>query len=100
MSPLAVLASESKRYHADMRRPLVLMAIALAVAAAAPSAQKLDFTPAFALKPAEGVFAYSRISPDGNFLAYASLTYDTNRPREQSQENLYAAPGTAVDAGT
>jgi hypothetical protein len=81
-------------------RPLVLAAIALALAAAAPSAPKPDFTRAFALKPAEGVFAYSRISPDGRFLAYASLTYDTNRPRQQPQENLYAAPGTAVDAGT
>jgi len=75
-------------------------AVVLAFVTGGSAAQKPEFTQAYALKPAEGVFAYSRISPDGNFLAYASLTYDTSRPRPQSPENLYAAPGTATDMGT
>ena len=84
-----------------MLRPAFVSAIvALGFVAAGSAAQKPDFTRAYALQPAEGVFAYSRISPDGNFLAYASLTYDTNRPRQQSAENLYAAPGTATNMGT
>jgi len=84
-----------------MLRPVFVSAIvALGFVAAGSAAQKPDFTRAYALQPAEGVFAYSRISPDGNFLAYASLTYDTNRPRQQSAENLYAAPGTATSMGT
>src|SRR5687767_6912684 len=32
--------------------------------------------PLYELKPAEGVFAYSRISPDGHALAYASEARD------------------------
>jgi len=72
----------------------------LGLVAAETTVQKPAFTQTYALQPAEGVFAYSRISPDGNFLAYASLTYDTNRPRQQSAENLYAAPGTATSMGT
>ena len=84
-----------------MLRPVFVSAIVtLGFVAAGSAAQKPDFTRAYALQPAEGVFAYSRISPDGNFLAYASLTYDTNRPRQQSAENLYAAPGTATNMGT
>jgi hypothetical protein len=84
-----------------MLRPLFVTAIvALGFVAGGAAAQKPDFTRAYALQPAEGVFAYSRISPDGDYLAYASLTYDTSRPRQQSNENLYAAPGTATSSGT
>ena len=72
-----------------MLRPVFVSAIVtLGFVAAGSAAQKPDFTRAYALQPAEGVFAYSRISPDGNFLAYASLTYDTNRPRQQSARVL------------
>lgn len=84
-----------------MLRPVFISAIvALGFVAGGSAAQRPDFTRAYALQPAEGVFAYSRISPDGNFLAYASLTYDTTRPRQQPNENLYAAPGTATSSGT
>ena len=83
-----------------LRSFFVSAIVALGVVTGGSAAQKPDFTRAYTLQPAEGVFAYSRISPDGNFLAYASLTYDTNRPRQQSNENLYAAPGTATNMGT
>src|ERR1700752_1481180 len=64
------------------------------------TAQPPAFTRAYPLAPTEGVFAYSRISPDGNYLAYASMTYDTTRPRPQSQENLYGPAGTVTNPGT
>src|SRR6185436_4642518 len=84
-----------------LRRSQVTAIIVLGLLVSRGSAQKLEFTRAYALQPAEGVFAYSRISPDGNYLAYASLTYDTTRPpRQQSPENLYATPGIATDMGT
>ena len=84
-----------------MLRPLFLSALVVfGLVTGGSATQKPEFTHAYALQPAEGVFAYSRISPDGNYLAYASLTYDTSRPRQQSAENLYAAPGTATNMGT
>src|SRR5262245_49861764 len=83
-----------------LRRSQVTAIIVLGLLVSRGAAQKPEFTKAYALQPAEGVFAYSRISPDGNFLAYASLTYDTSRPRPQSAENLYASPGTSIDSGT
>lgn len=53
------------------RRCIPFVAIlALTSASHAPPAPK--FEKVFALKPAEGVFAYSRISPDGKLIAYAS----------------------------
>lgn len=39
-----------------------------------PRAQTPQYERAYALSPGEGVFAYSRISPDGRYLAYASQT--------------------------
>jgi hypothetical protein len=45
---------------------------ALAVLESGPAARGPAFARAYALAPAEGVFAYSRISPDGKLLAYAS----------------------------
>ena len=84
-----------------LRRSQVTAIIVLGLLVSRGSAQKPEFIQAYALQPAEGVFAYSRISPDGNYLAYASLTYDTTRPpRQQSPENLYATPGTATNMGT
>lgn len=53
------------------------------------------FTQAHALSTTEGVFAYSRISPDGRYLAYASQAFDTTRPGSgrQHPENLYGPAG-------
>ena len=45
---------------------------------AAP-AQVPAFERALPLRPEEGVFAYSRISPDGRYLAYASIARDPSR---------------------
>ena len=82
-----------------MRKLLVRAAGAsLAVgvlSAGAPAAQAPTFTRAHALSETEGVFAYSRISPDGNYLAYASQAFDTTRgnDRNRSPENLYGPTG-------
>src|SRR5688572_22921714 len=53
-----------------IRNLLLIAPLALALGASARPAPR--FERAFPLKPEEGVFAYSRISPDGRFLAYAS----------------------------
>src|SRR5262245_23487291 len=66
--------------------------LALGVTAVA-SQQNVKFTRAFALAPTEGVFAYSRISPDGDYLAYASQAINTARPGRSSSENLYGPTG-------
>jgi hypothetical protein len=58
------------------------------------------FTRAYPLAATEGVFAYSRISPDGNYLAYASMTYDVSRPRPVTPENVYGPAGTVTNSGT
>src|ERR671918_1880422 len=59
-----------------------------------------------ALQPGEGVFAYARISPDGNMLAYSSETADPRDRRRvvrtvhivdlASQEVVFSEPG--IDA--
>jgi hypothetical protein len=77
-------------------RFLVVALAALASVAAPLQSPKPTFTQAFALSATEGVFAYSRISPDGNYLAYASQAYDTTRPRPQTAENLYGPSGTVT----
>lgn len=88
-------------------RLLASLLLAIGVCAGFPgrgmdarSVQAPTFTQAYPLSPTEGVFAYSRISPDGNYLAYAAMSYDINRPRAQSAENLYGPAGTVVDPGT
>jgi hypothetical protein len=65
------------------------------------------FTRAYPLAATEGVFAYSRISPDGRYLAYASQAFDTSRPGGNSPTNLYGPTGavksqtvTIVDLNT
>jgi len=45
----------------------------------AAAAQVPAFERAFPLRPEEGVFAYSRISPDGRYLAYASMARDPRK---------------------
>jgi hypothetical protein len=81
---------------AMLTRRFAAAAFALAVLLVAPgfAQQKPKFTQAYPLAPTEGVFAYSRISPDGNYLAYASQAFDTSRPRPQSNENLYGPSGS------
>ncbi len=61
----------------------ILVAATSLMAGIAPPATP-KFARAYALKPAEGVFAYSRISPDGRYLAYASET-DADRRKRISQ---------------
>lgn len=48
------------------------LAVVAAFAVLAWPAASAKFEKVFELKPSEGVFAYARISPDGQFLAYAS----------------------------
>lgn len=50
-----------------------------APAAAIATSRSPKFEQAYPLKPGEGVFAYSRISPDGHYLAYASEMKTGNR---------------------
>lgn len=69
------------------------LVLAVVSAAAQSPGPAPAFTRAHALSSTEGVFAYSRISPDGNFLAYASQAFDTTRTRERSPENLYGPAG-------
>ena len=77
-----------------MRFNLALGVAALATTVAFAQSTKPTFTQAYPLAATEGVFAYSRISPDGNYLAYASQAFDTSRPRPQTAENLYGPAGT------
>lgn len=77
---------------------LRLVACALAVTALSAGIQRSSptFTQAYPLAATEGVFAYSRISPDGNYLAYASQAFDTTRPGRRSAENLYGPLGAVT----
>lgn len=74
-------------------RVLTAAVFGLFVMGPGAAAQKPDFTRAYPLAATEGVFAYSRISPDGNYLAYASQAFNTDRPGVQSRENLYGPAG-------
>ncbi|HEX5070700.1 MAG TPA: hypothetical protein VFV78_10855 [Vicinamibacterales bacterium] len=90
--------------------PIVLAAavVSTAISAAIPAApQAPTFTRAYPLAATEGVFAYSRISPDGRYLAYASQAFDTTRKGSNSGTNLYGPTGmvksqtvTIVDLAT
>jgi hypothetical protein len=70
-----------------------LLAVGLGLTAQSAPPQ---FTKAWPLAAAEGVFAYSRISPDGNYLAYASQKFDPTRPGRPSNENLYGPSGSVT----
>ena len=90
-----------------MRRLLVL-AIVAASSFAPSNAQSKGprFDRAYALQDSEGVFAYSRISPSGRYLAYASQMPHPTRPGAitttqtfvdlETQRLLYKEPG--IDA--
>ena len=49
-----------------------LLPVVIACTVAAPSTRAPRFERVYPLQPTEGVFAYSRISPDGRYLAYAA----------------------------
>ena len=60
---------------------LAVLAVGLSAASSLPQSAPI-YTQLYALRPAEGVFAYARISPDGNKLVYASqLPARPNAPR-------------------
>lgn len=52
--------------------PLLLVLVFGISAAPDPPQSAPTYAPLYTLRPAEGVFAYARISPDGNKLVYAS----------------------------
>lgn len=67
-----------RRFHA---RSLVLFSFAVWFCIQVPAKSEegkthTRYEQILPLKPEEGVFAYSRISPDGNYLSYASETLD------------------------
>jgi hypothetical protein len=62
-----------------MSRFTVLVGSLCVLATAAPAQRAPKFQRVFPLKAEEGVFAYSRISPDGRYLAYASEMPDPER---------------------
>jgi len=75
-------------------RPILIVLVAAVVSAAmSVRAQTPTFTRAYPLAATEGVFAYSRVSPDGRYLAYASQAFDTTRQGVKSTTNLYGPNG-------
>ncbi len=66
-----------------MRTAFVVIVTGLALAHAQTKAPK--FEKLYPQKPDEGVFAYARISPDGNTIAYASEMPAPNMPRGITQ---------------
>ena len=72
---------------------LILLVLTIAAAALSAGAPDVTFTRAYALSADEGVFAYSRISPDGRYLAYASQAFDTTRSASRQPTNLYGPAG-------
>jgi hypothetical protein len=68
-------------FRSNPMTPAALALCQLAFIAGATTAQVPTFTRAYPLKPEEGVFAYSRISPDGRYLAYASQARDPRATR-------------------
>src|SRR5262245_14279091 len=94
--PVTLNTFLSRRAVAVTLAPTVLLATTLWMggsAGAAPGHQ-LTFERLFPLAPAEGVFAYARISPDGRTLAYASEAAD-RMARGGIQRTV-----TVVDLGT
>jgi WD40-like Beta Propeller Repeat len=65
-------------------RALTIALVGLCAANARPVAT-VTVERVYSLKPAEGVFAYARISPDGRYLAYASEEATTGRPNGRVQ---------------
>ena len=85
--------------------PRALLPVLIAVTVMAPAARKPRFERVYELPPEQGVFAYSRISPDGRHLAYAAETREGRRGRLvrtvtvvdlQTRRILFTEPG--IDA--
>ena len=80
--------------------------LSLIVMQGSARAPQVRFTQAYALKAGEGVFAYSRISPDGTLLGYASEMRDPARGGRivttqtvvdlRTKQTLFTEPG--IDA--
>jgi len=83
-----------------MRYAAFLLSIAVAASSSGASAQQGPrFDRVFELKPSEGVFAYARISPDGQFLAYASELGNARTVTVidlKTKQTLFTEPG--IDA--
>ena len=93
-----------------MNRLGLMAAVAAALVVADGSASSRDAAPqfirAYELAPKEGVFAYSRISPDGRYLAYASQQAHPERPTAmtttqtivdlRTKQTIFSEPG--IDA--
>ena len=83
-----------------MRYAAFLLSIAVAASTSGASAQQGPrFDRVFELKPSEGVFAYARISPDGQFLAYASELGNARTVTVidlKTKQTLFTEPG--IDA--
>jgi hypothetical protein len=83
---------------------LGLLVLSFAFMGSAPAAPGPKFEKVYPLQPEEGVFAYSRISPDGRYLAYASETKPNGHTIRQvvtlvdlkTKKVLYTEPG--IDA--
>lgn len=80
-----------------VRVKLSALAAVCAAGLTASAADGPRFQRAYALAPSEGVFAYSRISPDGKLLAYASETPSgPNRPPAQTITVVQLASGKVL----
>jgi hypothetical protein len=66
------------------RAALLIMPASLALMSSS-GREVPQFERVYSLQPAEGVFAYARISPDGRYLAYASEVADAAAPRGIAQ---------------
>jgi hypothetical protein len=85
-----------------MRRlvPVVLcgLAAAVAIGAARPSQpSRIRIDRLYPLRAEEGVFAYARISPNGQTLAYASIMPDETRPQVPGRPQATRTTQTVVD---
>jgi hypothetical protein len=85
-----------------MRKLVPVVFCGLAVAAAAGAAQtsqraQLRVDRLYPLRAEEGVFAYARISPNGQTLAYASIMPDGTRPQVAGRPQSTGTTQTVVD---
>jgi len=84
------------------RTKLALMCAVLAagLSIGAQQTSAVRFEKIYPLKAEEGVFAYARISPDGQTLAYASIMPDMSRPIVAGRPPATRTTQTVVDLKT
>ena len=84
------------------RTKLALMCAVLAagLSISAQQTSAVRFEKIYPLKAEEGVFAYARISPDGQTLAYASIMPDMSRPVVAGRPPATRTTQTVVDLKT